>query len=307
MQSVERGWRQVFLLALILQLAGTVVRKTWPDLVSKNQVFALAVAVVLLKLIYGVPRAAKRYAQARRDGASLSGALLTLIPVEILGLFRLERATQQGLGAWLRRKPPVLDDIPGQRFGFYKNSQYGTIFIIVMLSCVTEVPFSYFLMGIIEKDPVKAQYMHWFLLVSVIYTVLLLLGDRHLIRFTQHVLGSTGLHLRVGARFKADVPWNAVKDAYAIKSLKELQEARSEWLRRNGFEPSETVIGTPIDGPNVALVLDPSVSVDIEKFKIAQHGIRHVLLYVDDPTAFIHALRERIGAQCASGQPLARC
>lgn len=300
MQLGDRGWQQIFLLSFILQMAGTVVRKIWPDLLSKNQVFALAASLVILKLLYSVPKAAKRYTQSRRDGASLFEGLWALIPVEILGIFRLERATQKAVGAWLRRKPPCVDNISGQAFGYYKNSQYSTIFIIVMVSCVTEVPFSYLLIEIIEKDPAKAAYLHWFLLGSVIYSVILLLGDRHLIRYTQHIVGQSALYLRVGARFKADIPWHAVKEVSKFKSSKELKESRNTWLLRNGFKPSETITCTPIDGPNIVLSLDPLIPINVEKFKIARYNVHHILLFVDDPTAFIQAVQKQTARQCIS-------
>lgn len=289
-QNRKYNWQKIFGLALLMHVCGTIIRWTAPDLLSKDQVWLLASAVLILKLCLDIPKNARQYIQARREGASLMQALLHLVPQEVIGMFRLERATQRAFILFLCRKNIDSNTIPGVKFGFYQTSQYATIFIIVMICCATEVPLSYLLMGALVKDPAAAQYTHWALLATVFYSIILLLGDRYLLKSSHHLVGSDEIHLRVGARFFAQIPKAAVKQAALINSTKELSEAKSKWLQRNGFDPEETVIGTPIDTPNVALIIEHSASVKIEKYCVPRHGVRNVLIYVDDPAAFIQSI-----------------
>jgi hypothetical protein len=297
MAETKLGWERIFALALVVHVAGTVTRWCFPELLTKSQIWALAAGVLVLKILIGFPEALRCYAQARRNGASTVEGVRNLVPAELIGLFRLERATQRGFVTWLRRRPPATTGIAGQSFEYYQGSQYATIFLIAMLCCVTEVPLSYLLMGIILNDPVAAQYAHWALLATVAYTMVLMLGDRHLVKHTRHVLAPQRLHLSVGARFHAQIPWEAVETAYPVQIAKELSEAKRAWLRRSGFDPLETVVCTPVDVPNVALVLKKSIPVKIEKYQIAQQDVRYVLVYVDEPGTFVQAVRNRLDAQ----------
>ena len=291
------GWQRIFGLALLVHVAGSVTRWSFPGLVSKNQVWALAATVLVLKMLIDLPEAIQGYSRARRSGASALDSLRTMVPVELIGMFRLERATLRAFGDWLLRRPPAVPMMAGQRFSYYQGSQYATIFIIVMVACVTELPLSYLMMDVLINDAVVARYTHWAVLATAIYTIALIFGDRHLVRHTAHVLTPDRVQLSVGARFHADIALTALEHIFPIDSAKELSEAKKSWLRRNGFDPAETVIGTPIDVPNVAIVLNTSVPVTIEKFRTARHQVRNVLVYVDNPASFVQAVRKRLHAE----------
>lgn len=297
------GWQRIFGLALLVHVAGSITRWCFPELVSKSQVWALAATVLVLKMLIDIPEAIQGYSRARRSGASAVGSLRNMVPVELIGMFRLERAMLRGFVDWLLRRPPAVPLMAGQRFGYYQGSQYATIFIIVMVACVTELPLSHLLMDVMINDPVVARYAHWGVLATAIYTIVLIFGDRYLVKHTQHVLAPDRVQLSVGARFHADIALNAVENIFPIDSAKELSEARKSWLRRNQFDPAETVIGTPIDVPNVAIVLNKSVPVKIEKFRTAQHNVRNVLVYVDNPASFVEAVRNRMNAAEPAAEP----
>jgi hypothetical protein len=289
--TAKLTWPRMFTLSIGVLLIGRILaRRVIPEWLSMHQVLALSSAILAIKLLLELCVGARRCALARRNGDTLAAQCLALLPIGLVGLFRLELAQHRGFVSWLRRQQPTTVRVEGDIFEHYGKSQYPTIFIIVMFSCATEVPINGLVLHVMIKDPVIRGYAHWLLGGAICYTVMWLIADRHLLRHTQHVISADALHLRVGARFSAEIPWDAIEDAFKITDIKEMTDSKTAWLRKNGFAPSTTVIGTPIDAPNVALVLGQSVPATIEKYKTRRHGVRHVLLYVDEPDRFVHAV-----------------
>lgn len=292
MRSIAaKPWQHVLVLALVTLVAGKLIyKKLFPEHFQLLHVVVLAASMVLVRFMAELPAGWQRMRALRGHQASLSAQLLALIPEGSLGLLRFGAAQMRGTACWLMRKRPCPAPGPGHSFAFYNKSQYPTVFIIAMLSCAVEIPLNAMIMGLLEPDPVRRVLLQKIILTGLVLTVLWMIGDRHWLRSTIHVLNGRTLTLRLGARLDATIPLAAIADAFPIKSGKELAQPMNVWLRKNGFDPGATVIGSPFDLPNVVLVLDPAAPVIIDRFKIRQKGVRQLLLYVDDPAALIQSL-----------------
>lgn len=301
--KVLQPWPRVFGLAAAIFFIGNAVRLALPGTLSRSGIFTCIAVLVVGRLLVDVPDGVRRMAGARRRNMGWASQLAALIPIELAALFQLERATQRAFVAWLCRRPPMFGVTAGQVFEHHRKSQYSTVFIIVLIMCVTEVPLSFLLLDVIVSDPVLVTCLHWFLVCGTLYTLVLLAGDRHLVWSTRHVVAEDGLRLRVGERFAATIPWGAVSAIGTAPKSKELSESRDAWLRRNGIDPSETVIGTPLDQPNVVIDIEDLASVWVEKFRMPRSGVRHILIYVDEPAQFIR-ISGAMRAPGADGLPV---
>lgn len=286
-----KPWQHVFVLALVTLVAGKFIYRTaLPDYFRIQHVWAMALGVVLLRLAAEAPASWQRMRTLRTAGAPLGQQAISLVPDEVRGLSRFAAAQFGATLLWLRGRPPCAAPPRQHVFTFYAKSQYPTVFAIVLISGVVEIPIDAMVMGFFEPDPERRAVLRAIVFTALAGIVLWMIGDRHWLRHTAHAIASDTLTLRLGARVDATIALSAIAGARAIKGRKELSQPMAAWLRQNGFEPGATVLATPYDLPNVALLLDPSVAVDIRARKIRRTGVRHVLLFVDDPAALIEAV-----------------
>lgn len=285
-----KPWQHVFVLALGTLVAGKFIyRSAFPEYFMIQHVWAMALAVLLLRLASELPAGWQRVRTLRKAGAPFVRQVLAMVPQDLRGLLRFAGAQFGATLLWVRGRPPCAAP-PRGAFTFYAKSQYPTVFAIALISVAVEIPIDTMVMGFFEPDPERLARLRTIIFTGLAAIVLWLIGDRHWLRHTAHVIDSDTLTLRLGARFGATIPLAAIAGARLIKGRKELSQAMPAWLRQNGFEPAETVLASPFDLPNVALLLDPSVPVDIRKYKIARTGVRHVLLFVDDPRDLVLSL-----------------
>lgn len=284
-------WQHAFVLALLTLVAGKLIyRPIFPEYFQIEHVRAMALAVLLLRLASELPASWQRVRALRSARASPARQLIALVPEDIRGMARFVAAQFRATLLWLLGRPPCTPAPREGAFTFYAKSQYPTVFAIALISGAVEIPIDSMIMGFFEPDPVRRAELQRVIFTGLALVALWLIGDRHWLRNTAHFIERGKLTLRLGARVDATIALSAIAGARLIKGRKELSQAMPAWLRRNGFEPGETVLASPFDLPNVALLLDPSVPVDIRKFKIRRTGVRHVLLFVDDPKALIRAL-----------------
>lgn len=289
------SWGRVVLVAVVILFVGRAIVK-WiaPGVITTGHVLTMIIALFTWKLVVETPESLARSAHARREGRSLFDQARAFVPPEILGVLRFEHAQHRGFLSWLLRRSPISEPVTSEHFEHHRKSQYSTVLIIVLLSCVVELPLSGLLVEALVEDPIRRQYIHWFVLAVIAYTIVWLIGDRYAVQSSKSKVKKDGLELRIGERFLADIPWSAVMGASRITQVKELSEARGKWLRRNGFDPEATVIGTPVDPPNVAILLDKTGAAHIEKFKIRRAGVQHLLIYIDESERFIGAVHKQL-------------
>jgi hypothetical protein len=294
-KGTKLTWRRIFALLGITFFLGRIFLE-WisPGLFTSKQVFAFASLILIVKFFAEIPSIVERNKELRRSNATLSQHFSALLPTKLVSLCRLEIAQQRGFFCWLSGACPTKNQPSGEVFSYHNKSQYSTIFAMLILSCMVELPSCSLMLEVTIDDFLVRRYIHWILSISVAYTMVWLFSDRHLIRSTFHIIGKDALHLKVGARFNAKIPWNACSNAYAISHTKELQDSRRKWLLKNGLHPGATITCTPFDQPNVALVLHENSQGHIEKYKLVRDNIQYVLIYVDEPQKFVCAIRERM-------------
>jgi hypothetical protein len=285
-----KPWPHALVLALLVMVGSKFFLKLlWPEHFRIQYTWALGASVLLVRLLAEMPICWERMRAQLGAGASMTAQASALVPEELRGMAGYLAAQLRGAMLWLLRRPPCPPAPAGTVFGFYAKSQYPTLFMMVMLSCAVEIPIDAMVLELLEPDPVIRLRMRAMILTGLVCIVLGMIGDRPWLRGTAHVLDHDALHLRLGARLDGVIPLAAIQEAYRIKSRKELSQSKNAWLRQNGFDPEQTVIGSPYDLPNVVLVLDPSVPLVLHKFRIRRAGVRHLLLYVDDPSRMIAA------------------
>jgi hypothetical protein len=288
-------WQRLIAIAgLAILLTKTITSWLFPDFVISQTISAIAIAILVIQVSSELPSMIRRYSKHRREGVTLIKQLYAMVPEKLVALYRLECGQQRAFLSWIRRKTPTMNQIDGEIFLYHKKSQYSTFLTILFIMCLTDVPVSTLMIGLAVDNSSLRIYLHIFLIVTTLYTITWLFADRHAVKSTYHIAGTNCLYLRVGERFDAEVPWFSCDHALPVLQNKELKDSRSAWLSKQGFSAAETVFCTPFDQPNVALVINVTNPVYIEKYKIKRTKIRYILIYVDEPNKFIDSIHRHI-------------
>jgi hypothetical protein len=156
---------------------------------------------------------------------------------------------------------------------------------IVLFSTFVELPINAAVLQFFVHDAAELHVIHLLLLAASLSTLVWLFGDRWLVGAGSHVLTDQGLQLRVGARTHGLVP------LAAIARCERMAEPAASWLRRHGVEPGSAVRVSPLDKPNVVLILTPDSRVRLTHLGVERTGLSCIFVYVDRPQDLIAALR----------------
>jgi len=295
MWKPKMTWKRLIaLISLALLFIKTITSWFLPDLVISQKLSVVAITIVVIQLLSELPSTLRLYSRNRREGITLTKQLCALFPKSLVALFRLECGQQRAFLSWILRKRIIIKAIDGEIFLYNQKSQYGTFLTILCLLCMTDIPVSTLMLSLAVDDSLVRIYLHVFVIVTTLYTVTWLIADRHAVSSTYHIAGTNSLHLRVGERFYAQIPWIACERALPLVQNKELKDSKNDWLRKQGFSAAETIFCTPYDQPNVALFITESNSTYIEKYKFERTKVRYILVYVDEPSKFIHSIHRHI-------------
>jgi hypothetical protein len=229
------------------------------------------------------PDLVDRLRRAALRPARWRAILAALPPTELVGLVRVDRAQWRGFIAWVRRspKPPRPD---GSQFTFLERGSYPTLVGIMLVCICVEVPIDIGILSLFVKDPHARQLIHIVLGILTAYSLVWVLGDRWLVRGSNHVLTASELDLQVGARLTGRIP------LAALTRSEPLTQSRAEWCKRRGHALADTVLVSPIDRPNVVLTLAPGNGVSLLEWGCERTGPACVFLYVDRPGLLLAAL-----------------
>jgi hypothetical protein len=205
------------------------------------------------------------------------------LPPELVGLFRLDRDLRRGFVNWLLRRPQP-EAPAGRAFSYLEQGSYRTAVAIVLVSTFVELPISAAVLPLFVHDAGALTLIHLLMLAAVMSTLAWLFGDRWLVGAGRHVLMEEGLQLRVGARTHGLVP------LAAIARCERIAEPTASWLRRNGVQPCSAVCASPLDKPNVVLILTPDSRVRLTHLGVERTGLSTIFVYVDRPQDLIAAL-----------------
>jgi hypothetical protein len=235
-------------------------------------------------------RARLRAAIAARNSRGLATACL---PPEIPGLVRVDAAMRQGCMHWLRRRPqPALP--AGRVFTYLERGSYRTGIAIVLTATLFELPMLAVLLPLFVHDAHELLVLHVLFAFGSLSTLVWVLGDRWHVGRGCHVLTGAGLVLQVGARTTGTIPLGAIADCRRIDLTPD------QWCRSNGIARNKTVPASPLDKPNVVLILKPGRLVRLHHMGIERTGPHCVFLYVDRPDDLLHALLARPGGARAA-------
>jgi hypothetical protein len=164
----------------------------------------------------------------------------------------------------------------------------------VLVSTFTEIPVGGLIASVIVKDPGTRHALHLVFGLLCGWALVCVLGDRWLVRAGCHVLTETELDLQVGARAACCVP------IAAVERCELLRETPAEWLARHGLRLRDTLTVTPLDRPNIVLVLKPDALVSILHCQVERNP-SCIFLYLDRPEALSAALAAERGAASCRG------
>lgn len=109
------------------------------------------VTLFIVKDVVGLPDAINRANLAIRKRQCWHLRLIALLPEEIVGWARLERAVWKGFFGWITRTVPSASP-QGLHIDFLRRSTYPIVFSIILLALLIDIPFCGMIVGLIEQD-----------------------------------------------------------------------------------------------------------------------------------------------------------
>ncbi|MEW6025423.1 MAG: hypothetical protein AB1807_25180 [Pseudomonadota bacterium] len=243
----------------------------------------LPLMLLAAKDLASIPDVAIRLRALRRQDAGWPALLAACLPPGLIGMARLERDIWRGFSGWLRRKPQPARPA-GLALTFLEQGAYSTVIAIGLFCVLVELPLDAAIVPLFVDDPDKVRTIHFVVVTGSVYALVWMLGDRWHLRGGQHVLTSTHLDLRVGARASARIPRDAIED------VQRLAEPVARWRRTHPFRLAEALTITPWDKPNLVLRLRPNAGCTIRHHGIERTAVRYVFLYLDCPERLLAAL-----------------
>lgn len=203
-----------------------------------------------------------------------------------LGLLRLDRALRRGFAGWLLRRaqpaPPA-----GRPLTYLERGSYRTVCAIVLFSCLFELPLDAAIVPLLVKDQGARLAIHCVMLAGALSTLAYMLGDRWLIGAGSHMLTEDRLHLCIGARTHGAIPLTS------IEACERIDEPMAAWLRRRGIARAKAVRASPLDTPNLVLILREGSRVRLTHLGVERFDASCIFIYLDRPQDLIQALAPR--------------
>jgi hypothetical protein len=243
----------------------------------------IAMALVLARLLSSPYTGGQRLHAARAGGAAWHLQILALLPTVLLMWVRADRANLSALFAWLLRRPQPVPPA-GRAFGFLVRSNYSTVFCIVLIALLVELPMDGLIASVISKTPHERMWIGIVLSSLAIYSLLWLLGDRRQLLCGYQVVDAHALQLAVGARLSARIPLAAIEDATLMA------ESISSWCKQHDVPVDTTLLATPVDRANVMLRLAEGTGLCVCYWHVERPAPRYLFLFADDPAQLVHAL-----------------
>jgi hypothetical protein len=190
----------------------------------------------------------------------------------------------RGCWAWLCRKPHTARRPGGIRLGYLQQGSYSAAAGIVLVAIFGELPVSHIFASLLVADPALEWKVHVMLVIGSIYSLAWVAGDRWHVAEGCHVLGESDLDLKVGVRAAARIPLSQIIGASRI------DERRAQWCRQNGISARDTVVISPIDRPNVILMLAQGARIPISLYQVERYAPTYVFVYLDRPELLLAQL-----------------
>ncbi len=280
-------WSKLLARCFVLWIAESLLSRHLPAPLTPHLANRAADLVVigalLLRYAADLRRAPQRLARGRARGRSLPlAAAMACLPAGLVGLARVAAGTVAGFAGWLTRRAPSPRPA-GIAIGYLRRSSYGALLPLAVLSSIGEIPVTALLLGSIAHGAAERHGIELVMAIAMVLSFVALLGDRWLLKHGGHVVTAHALDLQVAARAAGGLPRAAI--LRVVPSRKPRDAARDVGLR-----DVDIAIVSPMDGPNVLLLLAPGTPGHWRQGGVERPWPRALLLYVDDPDALVRAL-----------------
>jgi hypothetical protein len=251
----------------------------------RNSLLLLFLLACSAKELIDTPANWTRAKNSYRSSKNLRLASYELFPTEFRGWIRSFLQIQRA--CW--RNPNMVQETTSvTEFTYLKNGMYSSLFAIAVVSCLGEIPFSLLVVNLFKIDPSTMNIIHLVTILTAIFTITSLIGDKRLLGKAVHKIEDGFLVLQLGARAQAKIP---LCDIYHVAILDPKQ------LPLLGSNIGSIKI-TPFDKPNLVLQLEPVLDqhkqIYFEELGSTRQNIRTVYLYVDAPEKLLNALKKKI-------------
>lgn len=285
----DAAWMDVIKACYLILIGGMLLGLAVDSEVRREIVkplsLVLAVMLFVAKDLSGAPEALQRWRTVCKAGQGGGAQLCAFLPPGLVGLMRVDRAMWRGCLAWLRRRANVVQRPGGTPLHYLQQGSYSTVIGIALVSLLVELPLTAMIIPVFGLDPALKMKLHILLAAGCAYSLVWVIGDRWHVKSGYHVLTEDALDLHIGARAHGRIP------LASIVRCERLAQSRQQWCRRNGVKLRETMVVSPIDGPNLVLTLAPEGAVRLTLFGVEREAPAHVFLYVDRPELLVQRLR----------------
>lgn len=225
----------------------------------------------------------RRMRAARDAGLGWTHSLLALQPPEFFGLQQYVARLLIGFARWLARRPAPSMPV-GEVFTMLRRSSYPALAAVLGLCAVVELPVGALILRAVGISPELQHVLHGVFVVGMVATLVLGLGDLYWLRAGRHVVDADALHLRLGERVTARVPFTA------IHQVEPIEKRRSTPRRVSLAERRRVLKVSPLESPNVRLHVRSGAWTGRVRGAPVSPSVEVIELYVDDPETLIAAL-----------------
>ena len=278
----EINWLQCLGLALMLPLFGKLFLS---QSALRPWFWGGTAALLTWKYFLDWPDTRLRLQAARQQ--SWFHQLCQMLPPVLPAMLAMNLAIFQSLWQWITGKPRVQPPLQGMPISFNETSEYGTMLVIFFLGCVVDIPVTALMVSSVGHDAAMNLRIHLVIVLLTLYAICFVLGDRWAFKSSCHVLGQHTLHLRLADRFSADLPLSMIHSAQVMK------ETVRQWSVKNKLAFYDKLLVSPLDSPNVLLVLKPDAELHAISFKARRKLPRYLFLYVDHPARLLAGLPQQ--------------
>nr|WP_314858820.1 hypothetical protein [uncultured Undibacterium sp.] len=249
----------------------------------RNGLLLLFLLACSVKELIDTPANWTRAKNSYLSSKNLRLASYESFPTEFRGWIRSFLQIQRD--CW--RNPNIVQETTSvTEFTYLKNGMYSSLFAIAVVSCLGEIPFSLLVVNLFKIDPSTINIIHLVTILTAIFTITSLIGDKRLLGKAVHKIEDGFLVLQLGARAQAKIP---LCNIYHVAILNPKQ------LPLLGSNIGSIKI-TPFDKPNLVLQLEPVLDhhkqIYFEELGSTRQNIRTVYLYVDAPEKLLNALKK---------------
>lgn len=242
-----------------------------------------AAQILIVAKLLSQYRGHRRWRAMAEGGAPMFERLRALIPLPLIAWIRLDRANLRACLDWVARRP-YPPRPPGRTLHFLQKSSYGTVVMILLVGIFGELPMHATIVSVMVKEAALQHQVQLTLLALALYSLLWVVGDRRAMLGGNYVVHPAALDVKVGNRFSAVIPLEAITACEAIASRD------AEWRKRRAVAPEDTLVATPADVPNVMIAIDQTANVKVVSWQIERPAPAYLFLFADEPSQLIAAI-----------------